>query len=224
MLDNRRLQPQCTGNCLSGVTTLEVGRWYPVCECSLAIAPPKIGPWITECHSMTKTLEASFDGTVEVQVLSERLDAVFADEQLALGNADPMARIREVLLKIGDGAVVTARTVIPAETFEEMYSTFTELGTRPLGHVLFELEAVRRLTADLALLDFSFPLLAHVRDVCGYRDPDLRFWGRRNLFSLGGFPLLLTEIFLPPAFDPENAIPDPVIRSDFQRPIPLRRS
>lgn len=223
MLDNRRLQPKCSGNCLGDRKKLDTGTWYFACDCSLKLAPPKIGPWVTESHSMTKTLEASFNGDVKVDVLSERLDETLPSEKLALGGNEEMARIREVILKIRDVPVLTARTVIPAETYEEMHKTFTELGTRPLGNVLFELEDVRRLTAEIAALDFGFPLLESVRETCNLGQDDVPFWGRRNLFSLSGMPLLLTEIFLPPAFAAGADIPTPVIREEFRRPIPLRR-
>ena len=77
--------------------------------------------------------------------------------------------------------------------------------------------------AEIAALDFDYPLLASVRERCNFSESDIPFWGRRNLFSLSGLPLLLTEIFLPPSFAAGADIPDPVIREEFRRPIPLQR-
>ncbi|MEO4044598.1 chorismate lyase [Hoeflea sp. CAU 1731] len=223
MLDNSRRQPIHSENTHAGTDKLEIGEWYDVYDWSLKLAPPKIGPWVTECHSMTKTLEASYEGDVKVDLLSERLDETLPSERKILGENVEEGRIREVILKIRDLPVLTARTVIPVETFDEMQKTFVELGTRPLGNVLFELKDVRRRTAEIAALDFDYPLLASVRERCNFSESDIPFWGRRNLFSLSGLPLLLTEIFLPPSFAEGADIPDPVIREEFRRPIPLQR-
>jgi chorismate--pyruvate lyase len=90
---------------------------------------------------------------------------------------------------------VFARTVIPRATLTGPRRRLTRLKTRPLGAVLFADPSMQRGPVEIARLtprDKLYPVaLRHL----GRQPPEI--WGRRSLFTLGGKPLLVSEIFLP---------------------------
>lgn len=115
------------------------------------------------------------------------------DESLLLGiPANCYALVREVCLVRADEPLVYARTVIPLDSLRGARRRLSNLGTRPLGEVIFSYPGLRRELLEVA----SVPADSWVRSLRETVDRD-PVAGRRTLYSVAGSPLLVAEIFLP---------------------------
>lgn len=146
--------------------------------------------------SLTRRIQAACPGYFCVQVLAQGWARPQHNEVLALGMRDgSWGFVREVHLLCDDKPWVYARTVIPRTTLTGPRRRLTHLKSRPLGAVLFADPSMRRAAVEIARLtpcDKLYPAaLRHLVE----RPPMI--WGRRSLFTLGGKPLLVSEIFLP---------------------------
>ena len=86
--------------------------------------------------------------------------------------------VREVEL-YGDGVRLTyGRVTIPSKTYDQYAELFGSLGEEPIGEkILYRLEGVEREAFEYAYLE------------------DKSCWGRRSIFTINGYPLLVTEGF-----------------------------
>ncbi|MEY4699266.1 MAG: hypothetical protein RIR85_686, partial [Pseudomonadota bacterium] len=87
-------------------------------------------------------------------------------------------RIREVYLCVNNVPVVFARSVLPTSSSTGVNRDVLQLGSKPLGEVLF-----KKGKAPI--------LLRQITEVPGLG------WGRRSLYQLRGHPILISEFFLP---------------------------
>ena len=103
--------------------------------------------------------------------------------------------IREVRLCCGDVGWVYARTVIPFSTLTGAQRLYANLGTRPLGAMLFADRTMQRdevMVTELSEKELPASLTL---------PRDSHVWGRRSVFRVGGKPLLVSEYFLPALLD-----------------------
>ena len=158
------------------LTKLRAIEWLPVSSPEL---PASVLDWLLEEDSMTRRFERHCQ-KVTVEIIREGF--ISAEEALPEALLLPQESrywLREILL-CGDGEPwLAARTVLPESTLQGPEQMLQNLGTRPLGRYLFTSSSLSR--------DFIEP---------GRVDG---LWGRRSLLRLSGKPLLLTELFLPPA-------------------------
>jgi chorismate--pyruvate lyase len=108
---------------------------------------------------------------------------------------DAWAWTREVQLLCAEQPWVFARTLIPARTLRGRGRRLTQLGTRPLGEVLFADPGVRRGPVEIARITVHQRL--HQRAFAGFAESPDAIWGRRSVFHIDGCPLLVCEFFLP---------------------------
>lgn len=162
-----------TENALKQLRALE---WLP--SCSPLLTAPLLD-WLMEEDSMTRRFERHCE-QITVKVLQEGfITAAQAGAEASLLPQASRYWLREILL-CGNGVPwLAGRTVVPESTLNGPEQTLQQLGTRPLGRYLFASSALTR--------DFIEP---------GRVDG---LWGRRSRLRLSGKPLLLTELFLPPA-------------------------
>lgn len=154
-----------------------------------------IRAWLSTPDSLTAHLRQTCPH-LSVRVLSEILERPLADESIALGlpNND-QAWVRTVLLQCGLQNWVYARTVIPNLTSENPWASLQQLGTKPLGEVLFELPSIQR-----SPFEFSRQALNHwpgLTEQLTAEEVDSPGYARRSIFTQKNAPLLLTEVFLP---------------------------
>lgn len=150
--------------------------------------------WLVDATSLTRRLRQLCPRGFRVHLLAQRWQRPLRNERRALGLRDhEFALVREVLLACGDTPWVFARTVIPAGTLRGDLRRFARLGDRPLGELLFSTRGMRRGAIEVAEIRPGQPLY---RELAGGRDAAV-IWGRRSVFTLGGRPLLVGEIFLP---------------------------
>ena len=91
-------------------------------------------------------------------------------------------KIREVLLLSNNKPKVFARSLIPNRTIEKGLSELGELGSKPLGDILFEKEIFKKVETVFAKFSESGNL----------------YWGRKSKYLVKVYPLSVMEIFLLP--------------------------
>ena len=139
--------------------------------------------WLQEPGSLTARLARQWPD-VAVQVLSEGVAPPLPDEaqRLDMGRDERAhAWVRCVQL-VGGGVVrLRARTVIPQWTPGNPWRLVQQLGTRPLGELLFSLPGLQR-----SGFEWSSRVAPAGGDV----------WSRRCVHTHQGAALLLTETFV----------------------------
>ena len=126
-----------------------------------------------------------------VRVISQHWQKLNAEEASAM-SLKPVrsALVRQVLLCCGDQSLVYARTVIPATTVQGAQRRYANMGSRPLGAMLFADRTMRREDVQVAILPAS-------HEINQFSKANEPVWGRRSVFRVAGKPLLVSEYFLP---------------------------
>ena len=167
--------------------------WLPARKPSL---PYDLREWLTDSGSLTKRLQSVSEQAVNVELLHYDWHTALPEESLFL--QQPLRRIqleREVLLCDGDRPEIYARTIIPQSTYQVLPSRFDNLGTKPLGQMLFDEPTLSRSDIEVACLTSQHWLYQLATEWLDIR-PDI-LWARRSCFYLNGNPVLVCEIFLP---------------------------
>ena len=167
-------------------------RWYSRRQIFNQPVPPALLDWLFDTSSLTARLQRRCPGQFRVELLSQRIDSPRLDElkALALEYGDH-ALVRQVRLFCRDDALVFARTVIPLTTLKGRERSYANLGSRPLGAMLFADNSMRRGEVMVSRLDENDVNYKYTGDAGGDR------WGRRSIFYVSGKPLLVSEYFLP---------------------------
>ena len=85
----------------------------------------------------------------------------------------------KVVLMGNDEPKVFARSLIPLITIEKGFAKLGELGTKPLGDILFEKEIFKRTKIVFAK----------------FRNDKKLFWGRKSKYIVNSHPLSVMEVF-----------------------------
>lgn len=160
----------------NALTQLRALEWLPV---SSPLLTEPVRDWLMEEDSMTRRFERHCQKVTVTLVRESFVGAEAIASEAAFLPEDTRYWLREILL-CGDGVPwLAGRTVVPESTLNGPEAMLQQLGERPLGRYLFSSSTLTR--------DFIEP---------GQVDG---LWGRRSRLRLSGKPLLLTELFLPPA-------------------------
>lgn len=171
-------------------------RWHGYAQGFGRDLSPVMADWLLDKGSLTQRLRCACAGPFRVAVLRQGWTRPDRDEARLLGlRLDAWAWTREVHLLCDEHPWVFARTLIPAATLRGRGRRLTQLGTRPLGHVLFADPGVRRGPVEIARLVAGQSL--HRRAFANRSEPLEALWGRRSMFWIENRPLLVCEIFLP---------------------------
>jgi chorismate--pyruvate lyase len=170
--------------------------WHVATRLHRREVPEPVLRWLLDPASLTRRILATCQGKFRVEVLSQGWARPQHNEMRELGmRQGSTGFVREVHLLCDDRPWVFARTVIPRTTLTGPRRCLTRLKSRPLGAVLFADPSMQRGPVEIAQLtpcDKLYPAaILHLP-----RHPEI-IWGRRSLFTLGGKPLLVSEIFLP---------------------------
>ena len=171
-------------------------RWYQRRQLISKRVPGNVQAWLFDPASLTARLKARCASGFRVELLSQTSARPRLDESEALNiKAGRRALIRQVRLCCGNTGWVYARTVIPFSTLTGAQRLYGNLGTRPLGAMLFADRTMQRdevmvteLSENELPKSLKLPRNSHV-------------WGRRSVFRVGGKPLLVSEYFLPALLD-----------------------
>lgn len=168
-------------------------RWRSLERYTTRSLPPATRAWLTDDGSLTARLVALDQGPFRVQRLYQGWEVPLLTERALLG-CPPRQRalVREVALRLGDEAVVFARSVFPVASLHGCLGHLRRLHNRSLGAILFSHPDMQRSPFELAPM----------RGDSAYLPPQLRqptpAWGRRSRFDIQGKQLLVSEVFLQP--------------------------
>jgi len=139
--------------------------------------------WISSQDSLTNMLNVFSNNTMQVNVIRESWCKPSAYEAKKLNIAvSNWAFIREVELICNDQVMVFARSVIPRKVYIENRSTLGNLGTQPLGHLLFRQARQRN----------------RLRDICSTHIEHKAnlIYGRATPYAYNGGEILVQEFFV----------------------------
>lgn len=170
--------------------------WKPVGYVPRSRIPRGLSGWLLDTASLTRRLQRLCPGTFRVQVLSQAWDVPGIDEARVLGMRQAgVAIIRQVHLLCDGQPWIYARTVIPATSLRGKLQGLANLGTRPLGGVLFADPGMQRGPLEVARICRGESVFQAATGHLAQHPEEI--WGRRTVFRLSGRPLLVSEVFLP---------------------------
>jgi len=150
--------------------------------------------WLAEKGSMTEKLKKAANGNLKVELLLSK-ELIATRSELSRLELPPMTKayVREVLMSVDSDNWMFGRTIMPLETVNGNYGIkLKELGTQPLGSVLFDEDSTERVSIEIARI---------TKDHALYPDDFLQnestLWSRRSIFMFHNKPLLVQEVFLP---------------------------
>ncbi|MCK5639513.1 MAG: chorismate lyase [Gammaproteobacteria bacterium] len=158
--------------------------------------PQSLLSWLLDQSSLTLRLQQACGGNFSVRVLSQHWSSPGPDEANLLGlRRGERALVRQVHLLCDGQPWVFARTVIPVSTLRGRGRRLSQLGSRPLGEVLFADPSISRGTMQIASIHPGQVLFRRATSLLDVEPETI--WGRRSLFYMGRRPLLVNEVFLP---------------------------
>ncbi len=152
--------------------------WVNLDHVALHAVPKIWQDWLSDAGSLTQLISNRTESSVSVEVLTDHNQNLLNDEALLFNKPLKHCRIREVYLCVNDVPVVFARSVLPTSSSTGVNRDVLQLGSKPLGEVLF-----KKGKAPI--------LLRQITELPGLG------WGRRSLYQLRGHPILISEFFLP---------------------------
>jgi chorismate--pyruvate lyase len=166
-------------------------RWYRRHQLFNQSINPALTHWLYDSSSLTARIIALCGKNFSVRVISQGWQKMDAEETAAMHLKNVRsALVRQVLLCCNNQPLVYARTVIPATTVQGAHRKYTNMGSRPLGAMLFADRTMRREAVKVSKLPAS-----HAANQ--YSKINEPIWGRRSVFRVSGKPLLVSEYFLP---------------------------
>lgn len=150
---------------------------------------------LLDMGSLTQRLTKASHGDFQVKVLEQGWQIPELSEQTILG-LDPseLALVREVQLVCKGQVWVVARSIIPKKAVSGDYRFLAELGDKPLGEVLFKDPSLKRTSFEICeIKDEQWSTFDQIANTLAVNTVA---WGRRSVFTLGGNPILVAEIFL----------------------------
>lgn len=158
-------------------------RWLTIDRPTERQAPMQWRHWLTDRGSLTQRLVKRSKGNFHVEVVRQYWGVPVLSERKALNmRCRERALIREVRLMGNNTAWVYARSIIPASTLTGRQRILAQMGTKPLGQMLFNDPTMQREPLQIGCL--QLPNNEHA-------------WARRSIFRLENKPLLVCEVFLP---------------------------
>jgi chorismate--pyruvate lyase len=170
--------------------------WRPVTAALRRKLSPGLASWLMDTESLTRRLQAVCGREFHVSLCAQHWQRPLSSERdILMLPGHVRALVRQVCLMSGERALVYARTVMPAAMLQGSRRRYARLGTRSLGSMLFTSAGVVRGPLEAACLRAGHTLYADALAHSPQHAASL--WGRRSVFLVQGYPLLVTEVFLP---------------------------
>jgi chorismate lyase len=158
---------------------------------------PEQRPWLMGLGSLTARLQARYPD-FRVHLIFEGPCPPLPDEKKPTEGPLAMPRstwVREVCLMHASRPLVFARSILAVKGLSGPWHCLRQLGTRPLGALLFTHPDIVRSPLSAACLT---PLDARHRQAAQVLGEVVGpLWARRSCFARQAHPLLVTEVFLP---------------------------
>ena len=150
----------------------------------ITIPNTQLKNWLLDTGSLTERVQ-SLSEHFSLELIGQRTQTPH-DNELALlhGNGNTSYQAREILLCGNHQPWVFARSIIP-QAFVD--SELSDLGREPLGKRLFN---------DTRFTRSQFQLCTVQASQFGIKG-NQTLWGRRSLFTLDDYSMIVAEVFLP---------------------------
>ena len=155
--------------------------------------------WLLDPSSLTAKLKSRCQ-EFRVEVLGEQVELCHTLEANDVIKAGEQVLVREVLLYCDDVPQVFARSLLPLSTLTDDEQKLGDLGTQPLGQVLFNNPSLERKNVEISSFDENSPVSQLVKILAVEVTNKYLIWGRRSLFYVHKKPLMVAEVFLPQSF------------------------
>ncbi|MDC0603581.1 chorismate lyase [Aliiglaciecola sp.] len=160
---------------------------------ALTVADPYLRNWLLDTGSLTERLQShcmNFELTVIGQrPMQPELEEISQFSQSNHKQSEQQWQIREVLLSGNGLPWVFARSILPQALCD---MEFAELGSRPLGQIIFNDERFVRRPFQLLTIPPKHTFQQQLAV-----DLDMSLWGRRSVFNFNHLQLMVAEVFLP---------------------------
>lgn len=156
--------------------------------------------WLRAPGSLSKRLASL--GRYEVQVLRQAVAPLRASERLALGlPRRGCTVVREVILRVDGQPLVWARSAVFGHALAGPWKAVKGLGSRPLGHLLYEDPRIHRSELQprrLARQGHTRRQMARQWTAATGDAPSSQMlWSRNSVFTRHGHQLRVMELFAP---------------------------
>lgn len=156
---------------------------------------PLLRNWLLNTGSLTERLQSQCL-RFEVEVLSQSVSDISQDESHYLfgqfAEQAQSTQVREVFLKGNGQQWVFARSLLPCAFLQKEMAELTQLGTQPLGKIIFNDDRFKRLGFQIVECPTGGPMQSSLAIAA-----DISLWGRRSLFRFKQHHIMVAEIFLP---------------------------
>ena len=177
---------------VAAVQASDAGAWAPLSACERCV-PQSLLPWLEEPGLLTARVRAACGEAMSLRMLRLERTSLELPLRDRLGVEDADCLLREVEISCGANRWIFAQSVFPLSTVGR-YPWLGELGDRGLGESLARVEDVRREPLEYAELAPTHTL---ARAAFGGSGSSRPAWARRAIYRLGGWPILVQEVFLP---------------------------
>ena len=156
----------------------QISPWISFEKMSILLVNENIKSWLIEKGPITKRIKS--EESFKLNLIKDEISAVDDSEKKFLEESSDKIKVREVILMGNNIPRVYAKSLIPIRTIENGFSRLGELGTKPLGDILFEKEIFKK--TDVVYAQFQVQ--------------DSIFWGRKTKYIVKNMPLSVMEVFL----------------------------
>jgi chorismate--pyruvate lyase len=165
--------------------------WLPLDECRDRV-PAALVPWLEEPGLLTARVRSACGAATRLRLL--RLEPARMDPAIArrLSVEDHACLLREIEFTCGARRWIFAQSVFPQSTVRQ-HPWLRDISDKSLGEALSVVEDVRREQLEYLELHDGHPLAQSA----GAAAPAGPIWARRAVYRLGGWPILVQEVFLP---------------------------
>lgn len=154
---------------------------------------PRLNDWLLNTGSLTERLQSQCR-QFSVQLLGQSLLPIDPEESRYISDSAQSLMVREVILSGESRPWVFARTLMPAAFEDEGMRQLENLGSKPLGQVIFNDSRFQRQPFEIIKLPVANPIVEALGLVANFT-----LWGRRSVFHYKQHKLMVAEIFLPDA-------------------------
>jgi len=171
-------------------------QWLTQSELGQGVLTSALTSWLFDRGSLTSRLKDHCHD-FSVVVLNSGAGAISAQEQLLFPAIEMPLHCREVLLLCDGIPQVYARSLIVKQALEHSAIGLKQLGNNSLGQVLFQAPQAQRGSIEVSQFSCQSSVATLAREL--NLSPTQPLWGRRSIFTLQQYPLLVSEMFLPGA-------------------------
>ena len=156
----------------------QISEWVNKDDMEVMLSDEEIKSWLLEKGPITKRIKLNH--IFELNLIRDEVDQINQDDKVFLDNIEGDIKVREVILLGNGNPLVYAKSHIPIFTINDGLKKLGQLGSKPLGDILFEKNIFNKI--EVVYSTFS--------------DEISIFWGRKTKYLVKSLPFSVMEIFL----------------------------